>query len=296
MTTHVVLQHRTCYRYDRAVRLGPHDMRLRPAPLCRTPVLSHSLSVRPPGHTLRWMNDAAGNHVARVWFEERVETLEVAVELTVDLAPFNPFDFLVDPYAERYPFAYPAPMARELAPFTPPAENGTLLVRFAEEMRHDARADICSTVELLVRANQRLRRDVAYVHRAEHGVQSCEETLRERQGSCRDVAWLLVQVLRHLGFAARFVSGYLIQLANANPDSPRQDEADLHAWCEVFVPGAGWLGFDPTSGLLVSEGHIPLARSSSYELAAAIAGSVEPCTAELDVSMKVRRLEQDVSG
>jgi transglutaminase-like putative cysteine protease len=296
VTTHVVLQHRTCYRYDRAVRLGPHDVRLRPAPLCRTPVLSYALSVHPSAHTLRWMHDAADNHVARVWFQDPAERLEIAVELTADLVPFSPFDFLVEPYAERYPFAYPAPVARELAPFTPPAENGTLLVRFAEEMRHDARADGGSTVELLVRANQRLRRDIAYVHRAEHGVQPCEETLRERQGSCRDVAWLLVQVLRHLGFAARFVSGYLIQLANANPDSPRTDQADLHAWCEVFVPGAGWLGFDPTSGLLASEGHIPLARSSSYELAAAISGSVEPCTVELEVSMLVRRPDRNAAG
>ncbi len=290
MTTRVVLQHRTCYRYDRAVRLGPHDVRLRPAPLCRTPVLAYALTVRPTSHTLRWMHDAAGNHVARVWFQDPIKRLEVDVELTAELAPFNPYDFLEEPYAERYPFAYPASVARELAPFTPPAENGTLLARFADEMRQDARADVCSTVELLMRANQRLRRDITYLHRVEHGVQPCEETLHERQGSCRDVAWLLVQVLRHLGIAARFVSGYLIQLANANPDSPRTDQADLHAWCEAFVPGAGWIGLDPTSGLLASEGHIPLARSSSYELAAAISGSVEPCVAELEVSMAVRRL------
>lgn len=290
MTTRVVLQHRTCYRYDRAVRLGPHDVRLRPAALCRTPVLAYALAVRPSGHTLRWMHDAAGNHVARVWFQDPIERLELAVELTADLAPFNPFDFLVEPHAERYPFAYPAPVARELAPFTPPAENGTLLVRFADEMRQEARADVFSTVELLVRANQRLHEDITYINRTEHGVQPCEETLQQRQGSCRDVAWLLVQILRHLGLAARFVSGYLIQLANANPDAPRTDQADLHAWCEVFVPGAGWVGFDPTSGLLASEGHIPLARSSSYELAAAISGSVEPCVAQLKASMLVRRL------
>lgn len=290
MTTRVVLKHQTGYRYDRAVRLGPHDVRLRPAPLGRTPVLSYALTVRPPGHTLRWTYDAAGNHLARVWFEEPIERLEIAVELTADLAPFNAFDFLVEPYAERYPFAYPALVARELAPFTPPAENGTLLVRFADDMRQDARADVCTTVELLVRANQRLRRDITYINRVEHGVQPCEDTLQQGRGSCRDVAWLLVQILRHLGFAARFVSGYLIQLANANPDAPRTDQADLHAWCEVFVPGAGWIGLDPTSGLLVSEGHIPLARSSSYELAAAISGSVEPCVAQLEVSMSVRRL------
>ena len=290
MTTRVALRHQTCYRYDRAVRLGPHDIRLRPAPHCRTPVLGYGLSVRPLDHTMRWIHDAAGNHVARVWFPEPTDFLEVSVDVTADLAPFNPFDFLVEPYAERYPFAYPAAVARELAPFTPPAENGARLVRWADEIRREARAEACGTAELLVRANQQLHRDVAYVMRPEHGVQPCEDTLQQRQGSCRDVSWLLVQVLRHLGLAARFVSGYLIQLANANPDAPKTDQADLHAWCEVYVPGAGWIGFDPTSGLLAAEGHIPLARSSSYELAAALAGSVEPSSAQLEVSMSVRRL------
>ncbi|MDH3315035.1 MAG: transglutaminase family protein [Betaproteobacteria bacterium] len=290
MTTRVALRHQTCYRYERAVRLGPHEIRLRPAPLCRTPVLSYGLSVRPLDHVMRWVHDAAGNHVARVWFQEPAEFLEISVDLTADLVPFNPFDFLVEPYAERYPFAHPAAVARELAPFTPPAENGALLVRWADEIRREARADASSTAEFLVRANRRLHRDIAYVTRMEHGVQPCDDTLQQRRGSCRDVSWLLVQALRHLGLAARFVSGYLIQLASANPDAPKADQADLHAWCEAYVPGAGWIGLDPTSGLLAAEGHIPLARSSSYELAAALTGSVESSGAQLDVSMSVRRL------
>ena len=290
MTTRVVLKHQTRYRYDRAVRLGPHDIRLKPAPLCRTPILSYGLSLRPIDHVLHWLHDAAGNHIARAWFQKPVDFFEVAVELTADLSPYNPFDFMVEPYAERYPFAYPASVARELSPFTPPTENGALLVHFSDELRREARADLYSTVELLVRANQRLHHEVAYTHRMEHGVQSCEDTLQQRQGSCRDVAWLLAQILRHLGLAARFVSGYLIQLANANPDSPKTDQADLHAWCEVYMPGAGWIGLDATSGLLIAEGHIPLARSNSFDLAAAISGSVEPCVADLDVAMSVRRL------
>lgn len=290
MTTCVALRHQSCYRYDRAVRLGPHEIRLRPAPLCRTPVLSYGLSVQPVDHVMRWINDAAGNHVARVWFHEPAEFLAVSVDLTVDLAPFNPFDFLVEPYAERYPFPYPAAVARELAPFTPPAENGAKLVHWVNETRREAHVKTGGTMELLMGANQRLHRDVAYFTRMEHGVQLCEDTLEQRQGSCRDVSWLLVQVLRHLGLAARFVSGYLIQLANSNPDAPKVDQADLHAWCEVYVPGAGWLGLDPTSGLLAAEGHIPLARSGGYELAAPLTGSVEPSTAQLEVSMSVQRL------
>ena len=290
MTTRVAVRHQTCYTYDRAVRLGPHDIRLRPAPLCRTPVLSYGLTIRPLDHALRWIHDAAGNHVARVWFPAPTDHFEVCVDLTADVAPYNPFDFLVEPDAERYPFAYPAPVARELAPFTPPAENGARLVRWADEIRREARAEVFSTVQLLARANQQLHRRIAYVTRHEHGVQTCEETLEQGQGSCRDVSWLLAQALRHLGLAARFVSGYLIQLAGRNPDAPKSDQADLHAWCEVYVPGAGWIGLDPTSGLLAAEGHIPLARSSTYELASALTGSVEPSSAQLEVSMSVRRL------
>ena len=290
MTTRLVLKHQTRYRYDRAVRLGPHEVRLRPAPMCRTPISAYGITVKPTGHVLRWIHDAAGNHVGRLWIQDKVEFLELDVELTAELIPYNPFDFLVDPYAERYPFAYPALVARELAPFTPPTENGALLVRLADGLRQEARSDLCTTVELLVRANQRVHAEIEYTHRMEHGVQSCEATLQLRRGSCRDVAWLLAQVLRHLGLASRFVSGYLIQLANANPDSPRSDQADLHAWCEVYVPGAGWIGLDATSGLLAAEGHLPLARSNSFELAAAISGSVEPCTSQLDVAMSVRRL------
>jgi transglutaminase-like putative cysteine protease len=246
--------------------------------------------VRPARHTLHWHYDAAGNPVARVLFLDKVPMLEIDVALTADLAPVNPFDFLVDPDAERYPVSYPEAARPDLSPCLAATENGERLRRWVNEFRATYRPDGRGTVDLLVRINERVRQDIAYVTRMEHGVQSCEDTLGRRSGSCRDSSWLLVQVLRHLGIAARFVSGYLVQLAGNAPDAPRADNADLHAWAETYLPGAGWIGLDPTSGMLAAEGHIPLARAATPELAAPVTGSVEPGTSQMQFSMTVQRL------
>jgi transglutaminase-like putative cysteine protease len=290
MSLLVSLQHRTGYHYDRPVALGPHEIRLKPAPSCRTPVISYALAVRPVQHTMSWYYDAAGNPVARVLFLEKIRELEIEVELIADLAPVNPFDFLVEPDAERFPFQYPDAARPDLAPFLSPAENGERLQRWLTGFQSSKPSGAHGTIELLTRINQQLSQNVAYVTRMEHGVQSCEDTLRLGQGSCRDSGWLLVQVLRHLGVAAKFVSGYLIQLAGDKPDAPKTDSADLHAWCEAYLPGAGWIGFDPTSGLLAAEGHIPLARGSTPTLAAPVTGTVEPCRTQMEFSMSVTRL------
>jgi len=289
MTIRVSLQHTTRYRYDRPVTLGPHEIRLRPAPACRTPVPSYALAVKPERHSLHWYQDAAGSHVARVVFQERTPLLEITVELTAELTAINPFQFLVDPAASRYPFTYPDADGRELAPFLAIVESGGLLRDWLQRFQASEKPEGRDTVDLLVRVNERLKQGIAYVTRPEHGVQSCEETLGLRRGSCRDSGWLLAQILRHLGFAARFVSGYLIQLAGEGPDAPTTDRADLHAWAEVYLPGAGWVAFDPTSGLLASESHVPLARASTPGLAAPITGSVEPCRTQMDFSLSLRR-------
>lgn len=290
MSVLVSVQHRTRYRYERAVALGPHEIRLKPAPAGRTPVTAYALAVRPAQHTMNWYHDAAGNPVARVLFPGKIQALEIDVDVTADLAPVNPFDFLVDPVAENYPFRYSATDRPDLAPFLATVENGAGLQRWLAGFQAPPASGPRGTVDFLTRINQQLSRDVAYVTRMEHGVQSCEDTLRLGRGSCRDSSWLLVLALRHLGVAARFVSGYLIQLAGDAPDAPKADGADLHAWCEAYLPGAGWIGFDPTSGLLTAEGHIPLARGSTPALAAPVTGTVEPSRTQMDFSMSVRRL------
>jgi uncharacterized protein (DUF2126 family)/transglutaminase-like putative cysteine protease len=297
MPIRVALAHRTSYRYDRLVTLSPHEIRLRPAPHCRTPILGYSLRVEPAQHFVNWQQDPYGNWIARVVFPERTDRLEVTVDLTADLTIINPFDFFVEPYAETFPFAYSPTLKQELAPFLDVAPAGARLAAWIEAFRRTAASGL-STVNLLVAVNQRLKDDVAYLVRMEPGVQTAEETLAKASGSCRDSGWLMVQILRHLGIAARFASGYLIQLVAdvkplEGPAGADRDFTDLHAWAEAYLPGAGWVGLDPTSGLLAGEGHIPLACTATPGSAAPISGLTEVASVQFDVAMSVTRIHED---
>ncbi|TBU96674.1 DUF2126 domain-containing protein [Phytopseudomonas dryadis] len=291
MSIHVALHHVTHYRYDRAVNLGPQVIRLRPAPHSRTRILSYSLSVEPGEHFINWQQDPQGNYLARVVFPEKTRELKVEVDLVAEMAVFNPFDFFLEPYAERIPLTYTEGEQRELAPYLVklPAEE-----RFAAYLASIDRTPKPS-VDFLVALNQRLAADIAYLIRLEPGVQTPEQTLVNASGSCRDSSWLLVQLFRHLGLAARFVSGYLIQLTADvksldGPSGTEVDFTDLHAWCEVYLPGAGWIGLDPTSGLFAGEGHIPLACSPEPSSAAPISGAVDECECEFEHEMRVERI------
>ena len=292
MGIQVALKHRTHYRYEKAVSLGPQIIRLRPALHCRTPILSYSLDITPPDHTLLWQLDASSNQQARVLFPKKTSEFAVEVNLIADLTSLNPFDFLLDPAVEQYPFQYAPEVARELHPSLLVDPPGALLRAFVNSCSDQGG----STVNLLLLANRKVRDEIAYVTRLEHGIQTSEETLQKRSGSCRDSAWLLVECLRNLGIAARFVSGYLIQIAetggelNGSDSAQQSDSADLHAWAEAFLPGAGWIGLDPTSGLLAGEGHIPLACTSSAAQAAPISGTAERASAEFSYEMSVSRV------
>ena len=301
MSIHVALRHTTKYSFDRPVSLAPHVVRLRPAPHCRTPVLAYSLKVLPAKHFINWQQDPQSNHLARLVFPEKTTSLKVEVELVAEMSVYNPFDFFLEPEAERLPLRYDPDLAQELAPFhvrlpaTP--RFSSLLERLRKGLMSPDGGEGARTINFLVGVNQLLNREIRYVIRLEPGVQTPEETLTLGTGSCRDSAWLLCQLLRHLGFAARFASGYLIQLkpdvaALEGPVGAARDFTDLHAWCEVYLPGAGWIGFDPTSGLLAGEGHLPLACTPEPSSAAPVSGRVDRCESKLEHTMTVTRIHE----
>jgi uncharacterized protein (DUF2126 family)/transglutaminase-like putative cysteine protease len=292
MSIHVALTHETHYRYEAPAALGPQVVRLRPAPHARTKILAYSLRIEPSQHFLNWQQDPLGNYLARIVVPERTREFRLLVDLVAEMAVFNPFDFFLEPQAEKYPFGYDAQTAKELEPYLEVDVPGPLLAAWLTRIDRSP----VPTVDFLVELNRRLHEHVEYVIRMEPGVQTCEETLSTRRGSCRDSAWLLVQLLRHLGLAARFVSGYLIQLKPDvkgldGPSGTDKDFTDLHAWAEVYLPGAGWIGLDATSGLLAGEGHIPLACAPNPAGAAPITGTSDS-PAAFSFAMHIERIHE----
>jgi uncharacterized protein (DUF2126 family)/transglutaminase-like putative cysteine protease len=306
MAISVSLHHKTVYSYDRPVILGPHVVRLRPAPHCRTPILAYSLKVRPEGHFLNWQQDPFGNYQARLVFPNEVRRFEVEVDLVAAMTAINPFDFFVEESATEYPFVYDAELRAELAPYLQLGPSGEQLDAFVRGVQSDLARPGRRTLDVLIDVNRRVQQTLRYDIRMEPGVFAPDETLSRGHGSCRDFAWLLVQVLRRLGVAARFVSGYSIQLvadvkALDGPSGVSQDVTDLHAWAEAYLPGAGWIGFDATSGLACAEGHIPLACTADPGNAAPISGGYtftpsrpgEEVEDDFSFEMKVERVREE---
>ena len=298
MAIRVALHHKTSYQFDRLVSLSPHEVRLKPAAHARTPILSYSLTVEPHNHFIHWQQDPYGNYIARFVFPEKVQSLAFTVDLVADMTVINPFDFFVEKYAEHFPFQYTDQQTLELSAYLKPEPMGSLLKRWVAKAEQEIVKQQLSTANFLVAINQQLQKEIGYLVRMEPGIQTPEETLTKLTGSCRDSAWLLVQIFRHLGLAARFVSGYLIQLtadieALDGPSGTTVDFTDLHAWTEVFIPGAGWIGLDPTSGLMAGEGHIPLACTALPSSAAPVTGLADIAEVTFHHEMTITRIHED---
>ena len=298
MAIRVALHHKTRYEFDRLVNVSPHEVRLKPAAHSRTPILSYSITVKPENHFINWQQDPYGNYIARYVFPEKVRELEFTVDLVADMTVINPFDFFVEKYAETFPFQYTEQQQYELSPYLQADPSCALLTTWIAEAKAALLKEDLNTTNFLVALNQRLQQTIGYLVRMEPGVQTPEETLTKKTGSCRDSAWLLVQILRQFGLAARFVSGYLIQLTADiksldGPSGTDVDFTDLHAWTEVYIPGAGWIGMDPTSGLLAGEGHIPLACTAVPSSAAPVIGFTDVCEVQFAHEMRITRIHED---
>ncbi len=287
MSIRVALYHQTTYKYDRPVRLSPHLIRLRPAPRQSGRLLSYELRVSPADHMLHWQQDAFANYQARVTFPAEARAFTVDVRVEVDMTPLNPFDFFLDAEAVNFPFAYPPRLRNDLFPYLLGLEGDASVDLFIARPQVQGLLGK-STVDFLLAIAGMIFKELRYETRLEQGVQTAAVTLDRNAGSCRDSAWLLVQILRGFGLAARFVSGYLIQLAPQG--SGEADSSELHAWCEAYLPGAGWVGIDATSGLLTGEGHLPLAASPDPLGATPISGTTSPSEVEFSYTSTVQRL------
>lgn len=291
MALKIVISHKTEYKYNKKISMSPHIIRLRPAAHSRTPIEAYSLKIKPENHFINWQQDPFGNYLARIVFPEKTDIFSVDVEIIADMITINPFDFFVEDGSKEYPFDYKKDLKKELSPYLEIEEDSKELQEFVSTIDKSEK----SIIDFLVEVNQKIHNSLNYTVRLEPGVQTPKETLKKKLGSCRDFAWLFVQVLRHLGLAARFVSGYLVQLTADvksldGPSGPKEDFTDLHAWTEVYVPGAGWIGLDSTSGLFAGEGHIPLACTPNYSSAHAIEGLTDVCETEFAYENKVTRI------
>jgi transglutaminase-like putative cysteine protease len=288
-TTLIHLDHRTRYHYPCAVGFGDHRLLLYPRGSPALRIDTFTVECDPPA-TIRWVNDCFENTVALASFQAKQPTLEVRCTMDIRLSEHNPYDFLLESRAVNYPFNHT------------PVEKQALHCHLGTIATSDAREVLSwycrimpdqprETSLLLSQLNRCIYEQFRYVRRDDPGVQTPDETLRLQSGACRDLAWLFIAVTRQLGFASRFVSGYI-----AEPDKPDASQADnraqgsMHAWAEVYLPGAGWKGYDPTNGILATSAFVATAVSDHPGWANPIQGTYlhpDPQPVTLDVDLKI---------
>jgi transglutaminase-like putative cysteine protease len=250
------IDHITEYRYRRSVGLTPHRLRLHPRGVPELRILRSELRIQPGEHSLRWSLDAEGNVLGLATFPTETELLRIESILLLDQRITNPFDFLLEARALRLPLSYDERESQFLAPFlksSDPGSAGEVSQLMEPFLRGVSAKD--STLDFLTAFNRALPALFRYSLRLEPGVQTAEETIAKREGTCRDFAHLFIETARMAGLAARYVCGYLC----SSPRSPAENHT--HGWCEVYLPGAGWRGFDPTNGILAGAHHVAIATS-----------------------------------
>jgi transglutaminase-like putative cysteine protease len=282
------IQHRTTYRYAEPVTLGTHRVMVRPREGHDLHIASSILTIR-PAHSIHWMRDVNGNCMALVDFLEKDKELMIYSELVLDHYDSHPLDFRVEPYARHYPFVYDPWTLPELTAFTHivfPADAERVRQWLGQFWQP---GKLVETVELLKKLNAFIHKTFTYRRRDEFGVQRPVTTLEKNSGSCRDFATLFIEACRSWGLAARFVSGYMLC------EATEAGHATTHAWAEVYLPGAGWKGFDPTSGCVAGAEHVVVAVSRHPEAATPISGSftgVPTAFLGIEVDVKLEQLDK----
>lgn len=261
------VSHQTTYSYSQPVYLKPHLLRLCPRSDRFTQVHDFSLAIYPQPQGRSDFVDLDGNNLIKLWFNNPTQQLNIQILAKVETSCTNPFDYLLEPWANTIPFDYSRSLYTQLKPYLQSYSSvrDSKAVELAQEI---AIATEGNTLNFLFALNQRIYQDCEYIVRDTGSPFPAGITWKRKQGSCRDYTVLFMEVSRAMGIAARFVSGY--QEGDANMSN------DLHAWVEVYLPGACWRGYDPTLGLVVSDRHIPLAASAIPQYAAPVTGSIVP--------------------
>ncbi len=267
----ISIEHSNRYRYTRPVELTKHRLMLRPSENHGLNILESSLEVSPL-HQISWEHDVFDNSVAHLNFTEKTDELIITSRYELEQFNLNPFDFVMEIYTNDLPFAYRGDDAIDLQPFMQPQfPEAEAAVREWLRPFLDAEGR-GKTLDFLLATNSAIAEQFGYGRREEEGTQTPAETLKLRTGTCRDFALLFMEIARHMGLAARYVSGYLCSSAE-DETAPEVADNSTHAWTEIYLPGAGWKGFDPTSGILAAGYHVRVAATRNPAQATPIRGS-----------------------